>query len=124
MKERRGLKESIFVLKSLVSPFGATHLRPLKGMSVEVENISDDNSPVEDVATMDGKGKVVVPEGGAAKVFISQEGNETFLRIDDYREREGHTLGAKIKGEGVKVDLDGKKRAEFIPGIGYTKYKK
>ena len=124
MKERIGIKDKIFVLKSLVSPFGTFHLRPLKGASVEIENISDKKSPVKDVSTIDGKGKVVVPEGGSANIFVSHDDNETSLRVDDYRGREGHTPGARITGEEIDVTFDPKRRKEFIPGVGYTEYKK
>ena len=124
MKEGLRIKESIFILRSLVSPFSTVKLKPLKGFSVEVENISDEEASVNGIATVDEKGNVLVPSGSSAKVFVRQGDNTAVLRIDDYRGRPGHTPGAKITGEGVDVDLDTKKRKEFIPGIGYTKYEK
>ena len=124
MKERTGIKYKLSVLRSLVSPFGAFHLRPPKGTSVEVKNLPDKKSPVEEASAIDRYGKVVVPEGGSAKVILNHDGNETLLIIDDYREREGHTPGAKIKGEKIEVIFDSESRKEFISGIGYTEYKK
>ncbi|MCH7641628.1 hypothetical protein IID22_05535 [Patescibacteria group bacterium] len=124
MKERIGFKETIFILKSLVSPFGTLKLRPLKGVSVLVENISDDKSPVEGVSAIDESGRVVVPEGGSAKVYLSHDGDEALLRIDDYREREGHTPGARITGDEIDITFGSKSRKKFIPGVGYVEYKK
>ncbi len=124
MKEGLRIKESIFILRSLISPFSTVKLKPLKGFSVEVENISDEEAPVSRIATIDEKGSVLVPSGSSAKVFVRQGDETSVLRIDDYRDRPGHTPGAKITGEDVDVVLNIKKRKEFIPGIGYTKYEK
>ncbi len=50
-----------------------------------------------------GKGAyAVVPEGANAKVRI----NGVSFRIRNYRGRPGHTAGAVVEGDGVKIDLD------------------
>ena len=124
MKERLGIKDSIFVLKSLLSPFGAVRLRPLDGVSIELKNTPDPEAPGNLDSTIDEKGHVVVPTGGSAKVIARQGENTNILRIEDYRERPRRIPGAKITGEGVDIDMNSEKRREPIPGIGNLKYYK
>ena len=124
MKERMGIKESISMFRSLISPFGAVEIKPLKGVSVEVENIPDRNAPENGIASIDERGRVIIPRGSTAKAIFRQGDGETELRIDDYRSRPGHTPGAKITGNDIDIELTPKKNSKFIPGIGYTSYRK
>lgn len=122
MKEKLGIKGSLFVFRSMVSPFGTTIFRPFKGVSVEVENVVDEKAPDNGIAAVDEYGRVVVPSGGSARVYVKEGETDNQLRIEDYRDRTRHTLGAKITGEGVDVDLNLEERKKLIPGIGHIKY--
>ena len=57
------------------------------------------------------KGKyAVVPEGASAHVMI----NGVDFLIHNYRGRPGHTAGAVVEGDGVRIELDRTNRVNAI----------
>lgn len=123
MKDRLSLKDTFFVLSSRISPFGTVSIRTLKGLQVKLENLTDRDAPVSEEPKIDGSGKVTLPPGSTARILIHNGESETNLMVYDYRERPGHTHGAKIISQDEDIILDSKKRKKFIPEIGYTEYR-
>lgn len=124
MKDRLSLKDTFFVLSSRISPFGTVSIRTLKGLDVKLENLTSQDAPISGEPKIDERGKVTLPSGSTARIRIHNGDSETNLMVYDYRERTGHTQGARIIGDGVRVIFDSKVNRKFIPEIGYTEYKK
>ena len=106
------------------SLIGTLSIRTLKGLQVELENLTDQDAPVPEEPRIDERGKVTLPPGSTARILIRNGERVTNLTVYHYRERPGHTLGAKLIGEGVDIDLDTKRNKVFIPEVGYTEYRK
>lgn len=124
MKERLSVREAFFVIISRLSPFGTVRIKPLRGLEIDVENLPDEKAPLSEGPKIDEMRRVIIPKGSSVRVHIKKGDSETHLKVDVYRERPGHTHGAKIRGEGVDVDLNSKRNKVFIPGVGYTEYRK
>lgn len=110
-------------MKDRLSPIGSLSIRTLKGLQVTLENLTDQGAPVSEEPKIDERGKVTLPSGSTARIRIQHGDSETNLVAYHYRERTGHTPGARIIGDGVNEIFDPKTSKKFIPGIGYTEYR-
>ncbi len=125
MKEKLNVRRGLFKLASTFSPFGAVMIRPPKGSTVDVVDVTDEKASVSATAGVDEKKRVIIPTGASARVFIYKGDNTARLRVVDYCGGTGHTPGAKITGDaGIDIVLNPKHRKEFVPGVGYISYKK
>ena len=106
------------------SLIGTLSIRTLKGLQVELENLTDQDAPVAEEPKIDERGKVTLPPGSTARILIRNGERVTNLTVYHYRERPGHTPGGRIIGDGVEVSLNSKENKKFIPGIGYAEYRK
>ena len=107
-----------------LSLIGTLSIRTLKGLQVKLENLTDQDAPVTEEPKIDQRGKVTLPTGTTARILIHNGDSVTDLMAYAYRERPGHKPGGRIIGDGIEVNLNFKENKMFIPGIGYTEYKK
>ena len=116
MKDR--IKELAQIVNSL-NPFTTTVVKPWPRTEVEFEDLRMlDNVVIH----FDEEGKLIIPSGGSTQVTFKNGGREFSLKIDDFKERAGHTPGAKITGV-LKFKLDSKNPRQIIPGYGTFSYK-
>lgn len=116
------LKEIGFLLRSVLSPFGAVVVRPWPGTETDYEDISQ--GPPSTRVRSDERGEIIIPTGSTAEVTFRRKGQEFNLEIKDFRQRPGHTPGAKISGEFMNFKLDPKAPQQVLPGIATFTYKK
>ena len=116
------LKEIGFLLRSMLSPFGAVVVRPWPGTETAYEDISQ--GPPSTRVRSGEHGEIIIPNGSTAEVTFRRKGQEFNLEIKDYRKRAGHTPGAKISGEFMIFKIGPKAPQQKIPGIASFTYKK
>src|SRR3989344_5465074 len=115
MKDRiRELTQILYIL----NPFTTTVVKPWPRTKVEFEDLRMlDNIEIQ----FDERGQLIIPSGGSVKVTFKNKGGEFPLIIDDFKERTGHTPGAKITGV-LKFNLDPDNPRQTIPGYGTFTY--
>jgi len=117
MKDR--IRELGQMLNAL-NPFSTTVIKLDKGTKVKFEDLR----MLDDVEIhFDERGQLIIPSGGSVKVSFKNKGGEFPLIIDDFKERTGHTPGAKITGV-LKFNLDPDNPRQTIPGYGRFTYEK
>lgn len=116
------LKNLAFILGSIVSPFGATVVKPWPGTKACFKDTSE--GPPSTRVRAGDTGEIIIPTGSSAEVSFERNGQSFDLTVNDYRKRPGHTPGAKISGEYMKFELDPKNKQVSIPGVAKIVYKK
>ena len=124
MKERSKLKDIGFIIKSAINPFGAVRIKVPKGSHSEVIDLSDEQVPLSAKPRKKRKGRILIPTGSSAKVIVRKGGRETSFTINDYRERTGHTPGAKITSKDRDIKLDSRYSEVEFDDIGHIVYEK
>lgn len=105
---------------SRLSPFGTVVIHPWGGSKMEFEDLGDDTDQAE--VSLTSRGELIIPTGGSARVTIKSKGQVFSFTVDDYKERTGHTPGAKISGEYMDFSIDPENRELRISGIGTFDY--
>lgn len=82
---------------------------PYEGEVLEENGEVKGYAKVHHLRSKNGK-YAVVPEGANARVRI----NGVSYDVRNYRGRPGHTAGAVVEGDGVRIELDGNQRANAI----------
>ena len=115
------LKNIPLALLGIFSPFGATVIRPWPGSKVTFEDI--DKGPDSIQTASGGNSEFTVPTGSRAKLRIERVGQSIELKVDDFRERPGHTAGALVAGKHMRFKLSKTNPELVIPRIARVTYK-